>query len=330
MVNQKQIADRLNLSRSLVSKVLNNNLGTTKVKPETAQAIRDMADQLGYSPNQVAVSLATGKKGAIGVVIRRFGTRGSRLPDMLTDGFSEEARLTGQKLVLTYYGDDTVSRCLEFLTHSDQIDGLIFAGSIPLPIVDELPRYRGFPVVAVCSQVMPPDTSSVLITNTYIGEMATTHLIHRGCRRIALIESWPVRSEGFFKAMELASLPVHEELLFHCNGFSHHVGTAAVENFLSKGQKFDGIVAQSDDQAAGAINTLISHGIRVPEDVKVIGVDNSPFCEFCACPLSSIDQNFYEAGRVGLKMLTELIADPGLPPRNEVIRPLLIARRSTE
>ncbi|NLF33144.1 MAG: LacI family transcriptional regulator, partial [Planctomycetes bacterium] len=326
----KEIADRLKLSRSLVSKVLNGNLGTTKVKPETARAILDLAAKLGYRPNPTAVSLATGRQGTIGVLIRRFGIPASRLPDTLTDGISEEARLVRQRLVLTYYGDDTETRCFELLTESNRIDGLIFAGKIHPRLAADLATFDAVPVVSVCTQKISDRLSWIGIDNHRIGYLAAEHLIQRGCRRLALIDTWEHRSRGVLHAMRDGGVEVFDALTFKADTFRHTDGAAAVRHFLASGVPFDGLIAQSDEQAAGAINELRRCGIDVPGRVKITGVDNAPFCEFCACPLTSVDQNLHHAGRLALRTLMRTIDDPRTPPVRMEVEPVLVARASTQ
>ncbi|MBN2583474.1 MAG: LacI family DNA-binding transcriptional regulator [Planctomycetes bacterium] len=330
MVSQQDIADRLHLSRSLVTKVLNGNLGTTKVRPETAQAILDLAARLGYKPNPTAVSLATGRQGTIGVLVRRFGTPASRLADVLTDGISEEARLTKQKLVLTFYNNETETRCFELLTESRGIDGLLFAGRLHPRIAAELTHFDAVPVVSVCGEPISPRVSHVAIDVQGIGYAGTRHLIERGCRRIAYIKTHEDRMRGWRLALEEASISPDESLLLQVHSHGHDDGAAAVSHFISSGVTFDGFAAQSDVQAAGAINELLRRGIRVPEDVKVIGVDNAPFCEFFTCPITSVDPNFREAGRLAMQMLMQAIIDPTAEPRHVTVQPVVVQRRSTE
>lgn len=329
MVSQQDIADRLNISRSLVSKVLNGHLGTTKVRPETAKAIIDMAQRLGYKPDPTAVSLATGRHGTIGLLVRRFGIPASRLADSLANTITEEAHLAGQKILLTFYSNETKERCFELLTECRRVDGLIFAGRIHEQIAAALAEFEDVPVVAISAAPAGPHMSHVNIDGTAIGYVATGHLLEQGCRRIAHIHTMDNRLDGWRRALREASIEPDEALIYSTHFHGHKDGIAAVRHFLDSGVSFDAVEAQSDVQAAGVINELTRCGLKVPQDVKVIGVDNSLFCDIFPCPISSVSLNYREAARQGVQILMEAVNNPNLPARHVEIQPTVVPRQST-
>jgi DNA-binding LacI/PurR family transcriptional regulator len=160
-----------------------------------------------------------------------------------------------------------------------------------------------------------------------VTEISTAHLIEQGCRRIVHIGTDKARHEGYKTSLRAAGVEYVADLDFVVPSYEYHDGVAAVERLMRDKIEFDGIVAQSDQIAVGALNTLVGRGVRVPEDVKVVGVDDSPYCPFAIVPLSSVCQEETQRGRRAVQTLLDQIARK--PVESKLFQPTLVARKSS-
>lgn len=329
MLGLQDIANELNVSVSLVSKVLNGRLGTTGVSKETVRAIRGKAKELGYMKNASAAALATGKQNAIGVFIHRTGANGSGIIEQMLLGIAGESARQGQRLMLHLFESADEFRAACPKVQRSAIDGLLVGGIIHRELIEELLeiRERGVPVVTCHDQALDPRLPNVAIDQSQVMKVATHHLIERGCKRIAHISNNEPRLRGYQAALVEAGLPYRPELVYHGGSYEYAAGAEAVVRWMAAGIAFDGVAAQSDQLAIGAFNMLMSAGRKVPDQVKVIGIDNSPFCELNSVRLSSVSQEDHLRARRAVQLLLESIEGKRVPPIQ--IEPTLYAREST-
>lgn len=325
------IANEVGVSPSLVSKVLSGRLGTTRVSARTVQAIRERAEGIGYRKNSSAAALATGKQNVIGAFIHRIGVPGSGLAEQLVEGIAEELAMHDQRLLLHFYETSEQFRGQCAGLHKGVTDGVIVGGLAHADLLDALVEIqeRGVPVVTIHERELDPSFLNVGCDQVEVGRIATAHLIERGCRRIAHISTTPARLDGYRAALKAAGLPQDPRLLFTAKNFTYQAGAEAVRTFAARGIQYDGLVAQSDQQAAGALNALIAAGKRVPEDVRMIGVDNSPFCDFSIVPLSSVSQMERERGQRAVRALLELTNSRKRSVKSIWVDPILHPRQSS-
>ena len=338
MVTQKDIADRLGVSQPLVSKVLNDRLGTTNVRPDVVGKIRQTAIEMGYFPHAAAQALVRGRQGVIAAFLRRIGQPGSGITESLAEGIFEQAGRNDLRMLMSFC--TTYKELIGLCSLADRhlVDGLIVGGhvggDIDESILPELLAIQqsGIPVITAFHDQAHPSLPNVGNCGSEIGHMATQHLIERGCRSIAHLNSSMIpRFEGYKAALRDHGLEVRPELIWSAKfDFSHQVGEQAVTHWLDAGIEFDGLVAQCDEQAVGAINALIARGRRVPDDVRIVGIDDAPYCEFCSVTLSSVSQSFDAIGRRAVEMLLQAIEDPGRPIASVNIPPVLHPRRSSQ
>jgi LacI family transcriptional regulator len=166
-----------------------------------------------------------------------------------------------------------------------------------------------------------------------IGRLATQHLIDRGCRRIAHIAGRPLtpgsgRLKGYHEALAQAGLPAPESYVAHASDDTS--GYEAMRQLLEQTPQPDGIFGYNDPTAAGAMKAILESGIRIPEEIKVIGVGNVHYSDLLRVPLSTIDQSSANIGRQAADILIKAIGSKRRrPPRTIVIEPALIVREST-
>ena len=327
----KDIAGQLDVSVSLVSKVLNDRMGTTGASKQVVQAIRRKAIELGYRKNTSALALVRGRHDVLGVFVHHHGTAGSGIAETMLNGIAGEAHRLQQKQFLDFFITASEFRLLCRSAHHGIMDGLIVAGVRHAELRGELLRIdqSGTPVVTIYDEQIDRSLPNVGIDEAEIARVATHHLIERGCRRIAHIRTLPSRFKGYRAALEVAGISSTPELVFMAgiHDFDHTTGRRAVSDLLGRSVEFDGLVAQSDQQAMGALHALMRAGKRVPDDVRVIGVDDSPYCEFSAVPLSSVSQNFTVRGQHAVRMLMDRIE--GRDVASIAIEPELRIRAST-
>lgn len=332
MASLKDIAEELGVSVSLVSKVINNKLGTTGVRDGVAEAIREKAKTLVYQRNISATALRKGRHDVIGVFVHRLGMAGSGIIQSLLDGISVEAMKANQKLLLNFFVnvDDFNQLCQ--MAHRGAMDGLVISGVVHKEFTNKLIEIQksGVPVITVYDEVIHQDIPNVGIDQTEIAKTATEYLIERGCTEIVHIKNTKARFDGYQAALRDAGISMKPEWVYVAReekAYDHIAGSNAMANFINKKISFDGVVAQSDQEAMGAINTLFRRGLSVPEDVRVIGIDNAPYCEFARIPISSVSQQFEERGVIAVKNMMKLI--DGKKVKSIMVAPKLFQRRSS-
>lgn len=328
----QDVARELNVSPSLVSKVLNRRLsGRSGASREKVQAIFDKARELDYQRNAIATSLVKGRQDAMAVYVHEHGVEGSEITSRTFKGVAEQAARLQQRLMLQYYSNAEEFHQLAESAHQSVFDGLILIGlamRVPSESVQSLLR-RHMPVVTVYDHEINPEFPNMGMDQQEVGRLATQHLIERGCRQIGFIgvQTGVHRLQGYRQALEQAGLPYDERLVAQRSGYTAGTGEAAVQAWRANQVAFDGVVGQSDQHAAGVINALMRVGVRVPDEVKVVGVDDSPFCGFYPVPITSVSQETGRRGAMAAEALYHLIRREPAP--SVVIPPRLVVRASS-
>lgn len=333
-ISQQKIADELKVHVTLVSKVLNGRMGTSGVSPELAQRIRATAQAMGYRKNQNAAALRSGRHQVIAAYIdRRMGAAGSGIIEDLVAGISVGARDHQQRQIISFYDSVDDFRRIARSLNRGAVDGLVVAGLKSPELSDEVHRIQasGVPVATVFNDDLGEDVPNIKMHDAEIIRLATRHLIAQGRRRILHLSCSRAHEAGYVEALREAGLEVRPELIQYDFSdeinFTREQGERAVRRAIDAGIGFDAVCAQSDTQAIGAMYVLIRQGLRVPEDVMITGVDDSPLAKQAFIPLTSVNQCFERRGRLAIDMLTTLIAGKEAPP--VVVEPVLVPREST-
>jgi LacI family transcriptional regulator len=329
-VSLKDVAAELGVSYSLVSKVLSGRLGNTGVRPEVKDAIFKKAEEMNYRPHPLATALKMGRKGAVGVLVHPIGERGSELANDVLHGLSAGLDEHGLRLWLRFFATDA-----EF-THQfnqrmrNEVDGLIVVG-LPHPSIYDLLlelSKRGLPIITAFEENPIAGVPNVTENTALQGQLATRHLLARGSRRLVNLKgTMSARFDGFLAAHAEAGVLVDPRLLVDCGDYRIESGARAMARLLDAGIPFDGVVAQSDHQALGAVHELLKRGKRVPEDVRVTGVDDSALCQACQVPLTSATSEMERVGLVAANQLARLL-DNG-EAESVSIEPRLVIRASS-
>jgi LacI family transcriptional regulator len=334
MPSIKTIAAELGVSHSLVSKVLNNRLGTTGVSEKMKLAIQAKAEELDYVPNRLAVALKRGRKDAFGVFFHQLGSPGSDVSDRLLTGIADAMDAKGLRMWLRFCktSEEILKACDDRL-HTE-VDGLIVAG-VSHPEI--FPKLRSVVQRKVATVTVFPDATGSAgrgLTNVRTdydlhGYLPTLHLIETGSKRLVNLRTNAMRNSGFDRACQETGFPEKNIIRAAVASFAYEDGTKATRLLLDKGEKFDGVVCQSDAQACGVVNELFKAGIEVPRQVRVTGVDNSPLAKHCIVPLTSVTSEMRLAGTTAVECVLKTL-DGGRPPHELVLAPRLVPSTSTE
>ena len=323
-VTRKDVAERAGVSPSVVSFVLNP--GMRPVAAKTRDRVLAAIDELGYRPNAIAQALRRGGTSTIGLV----------QPDQTNPFFGELGRAIedralprGYALLVGSTADDAAREIRYVQTFLDRkVDGLILIDS-GAPTAVETALASGIPVVFVDRVAHIPGQVSVATDGRAGARVAVDHLVGLGHTRIACIAGpEPLhadeRVEGWRTGLHEAGLS--DDLLAR-GSFTRDAGVAAAERIVLRGAT--AILACSDVQAVGAITYCRSAGLRVPEDVSVIGFDGTALAQHTYPALTVVQQPIEELGRVALERLIERMNSPDLPPTLDVLPTRLVVRDST-
>lgn len=328
-----EVARVAGVSRATVSRVVN---GSPKVSADVRRIVEKAIDRLGYVPNRAARSLVTRKSDSIAVVITEPASRLFNDPffPRLVRGISAALSVRDLQLVLLMPNDaDDEQRTVRYLT-AGHVDGVILVslhGNDPLP--DQLASRR-IPSVVLGRPPRGVDIDYVDADNLDGGRRATTHLVERGRRRIATITgprdmvAGIDRLAGYRDALADAGIAVDEGLIA-TGDFTQAGGEAAMERLLRDQPDLDAVFCASDLMAVAALGVLQAAGRRVPDDVAVVGYDDSPMATTTRPPLTSVRQPIEEMGREMVHLLAGGIEQNGRVPRHIVLATELIARASS-
>jgi DNA-binding LacI/PurR family transcriptional regulator len=323
----RDVAVSAGVSVRTVSNVVN---GYAHVAPATRARVQQVLDELGYRPNLAARQLRRGRTGMIGVVV----------PEIASPYFSELAaalvtaatELGWTVLVDETGGDAERERQLLDGSGARLVDGLILSPWALDPRTVERPE---LPVVLLGEQSAPGVLDHVAVDNVAASVEATAHLVSLGRRRIAAIGLQPhltngtaaLRQRGYRQALAGAGLAVDAALEVPVPDLHRASGYAAARELLAA--RPDALFCFTDELALGAMRALAEAGLRVPEDVAVIGFDDIEDGRYAVPSLSTVAPAKDEIARLALDRLLLRIADPGEPVLALVARHRLELREST-
>jgi DNA-binding LacI/PurR family transcriptional regulator len=310
-VTIREVAKQAGVSVATVSRYINHN---APVSEEVAQRLEQVLSNLRYVPHAAARHLATRKTRVVGLLLNNL--RNDFFVPFL-NGVEGVVRNRGYNLIIaTYLADGRDQLPPPIGPHN--ADGiLVFSDGLD---EEPLARYHaaGFPMVLVHSTPPPSLTiPSVTVENVESTRCLIDHLIKMHDRRRILFLRGPVRQEdsrlretGYRAALQANGIPFDEKLMLN-GGFERGIAYEAVHEFLSNGgkAKFDAIFTGSDDAAIGVLRALQQDGVRVPDDVSVVGFDDLGFARFLDPPLSTVRAPTESVARIATQRLFRLLED---------------------
>lgn len=307
-ISQRDIAKMLGINVSTVSRALR---GLEGVSPELRQQIESFAVENGYRPNPFAVSLRFDTTRTIGIVV----------PDVsfthyahIVKRIEAEARNNGYMCIITDSDDkpETESYCLELLENM-HVEGIIICPTQNTTDFSQLLRLKKANMPIVFFDRAPDiDISSVIINDATSALQATNSLIDDGARRIAFLggsnqmKQTTDRKHGYLQALRERGIPIRTELV-KCHNISFNSGLSDTLELLSLPEPPDAIIASHGLLAISALQAVTSQGLRIPDELAIIGYLSDWVSEMCHPRVSFVRQNLREIGIKAFRLLIDQI-----------------------
>ena len=325
------VAREANVSMATVSRVVNGN---PNVKPTTRKKVLEAIDRLGYRPNAVARGLASKKTTTVGVII----------PDISSIFFSELARgiediatMYKYNIILSNSDQNTDKELHLFNTMlGKQVDGIVFmGGNIKEELVQEFEK-SPVPLVLAASFDKEDKIPAVTIDYEQAAYDAVKTLLETGHNHIGYVSGpfeEPVNGEkkldGYKRALAEAGMPFEEELVVE-GDYTYDSGIEAVEKLLTLSNRPTAIFVGTDEMALGVIHGAQDKGLQIPEDIEVVGFDNTRLATMVRPQLTTVVQPMYDIGAVAMRLLTKLMNKEIVEETNVVLPHRIEKRRSTK
>ncbi|WP_445503088.1 LacI family DNA-binding transcriptional regulator [Microvirga sp. G4-2] len=323
------VARLAGVSTATVSRVLAD---PNKVRPKTRDLVTEAVRRSGYTPNSVARNLRK----------RRTMTALVVVPNLANPVFAQILRGIDDELTQSGYGlvignlDNCAEREARYveLALSRQVDGIILMnGRIPESDKRTM-REAGLPMVAMCAAIHEEKIPNVVVQDREASRAAVEYLVRLGHRRLGYIAGPPPnviaaeRLAGFLEGVAAAGLSSQDFVCWE-GRFVFSAGVAAAEAFLRLRNRPTGIYASSDESAIGFIKVVRAAGVRVPEDVSVIGFDGIEFADYVEPTLTTFRQPLHELGRRGADVLLKMIRQEMSTEDWNIRLPLTLLERDT-
>ncbi len=328
----KDVAARAGVSVKTVSNVVN---GYPFIADDTRSRVRAAIEALGYLPNATARTLRVGRSEIIALAV----------PELQVPYFAELAHHVVQAadtLGLTVLVDETGAdpareRLAAQGLRGQIIDGLVFS---PLSLDDaQIATYAArLPIVLLGERTAPGVADIVRIDNVAAADDATSYLLDTGRRRIGVLGTQSIahgrtaqlRQDGWARAHRRRGLEPDPTLTVELSAWHRAEGAAGARALLARADRPDALLCLNDTLALGALAELRQAGLRVPDDIAVVGFDDIEESRFAVPPLTTVATDGALLARTAVQLLVERIADPtGQPPRQVTIPHQLVKREST-
>jgi len=326
-VTLSDVAQACGVSSQTVSRVVNNH---PHVAEDTRRRVQEAIRALDYRPNRAARNLATQRSCMLGIItygISYFG------PAQMMNNVEQTARARGYGVSFATISQMALPDIRTALRNlgDHAMDGLVLITPIVGVQYEELVRLcGGVPFVQIDTE-LTAQAPSVVIDQEYGARLATQHLLDLGHRAICAI-SGPLEWFGALARHRSWAATLHAAGIapgpFVAGDWTARSGYRAARQLLSQGARFTALVAANDQMALGAIRALRERGIRVPEDVSVVGFDDIPEAAYFEPPLTTVRQDFAALAEQSVEYLIDLIDHPGAPPQQRVLYPQLVERQS--
>jgi len=323
------IARALGVSKMTVSRAINNH---PEISPETRARILDAAQRMNYRPNQFARALTTNRSYLLAVVV----------PDLMHSYFAEicrgvetVAKPLGYQNLICSTDEDAVNEESEIEALLPRTDGLILASSAS---PTETKFYRRIireraKIVLIDRQLEGIKCPAVTTDDVKVGELATEHLLNLGHRRVGHLKGTvastaALRFEGYKKALAKHHSSFDDDLVRDC-GFTERDGYEATRAWLRQGDLPSAIFAANDPAAIGAMSAITEAGLRIPDDIAMVGGGNIHYGDMLRVPLTTVAWSTAEMGQSAARLLIDLVEGKrGTRDQHVIVEPELVVRAS--
>ncbi len=327
----EDIALKSGVSRSTVSRVVN---GQPNVRESVRQRVLQVIRETGFHPNTAARMLASQRSWMIGLVLPRSVSSFFTDPyfPRLTQGIAQACNQNNYTLGLFLIETkEDEEKIYPRVSRKSLLDGVLLqSGEIGEQLIDHLVDTE-FPVVIIGRPPHPVDLSYIDVDNVSAACNAVNHLVRLGYQRIATIAGMANhtesidRVEGYKKALLADGREIDANLIAE-GDFTENGGYRAMRQLLPL--QPDAIFAASDVMALGALRAVREAGLRVPEDVAIVGFDDLPFASTSPVPLTTVRQPIVNFGYKAVEILIDLIENGARPPRQVIMGTELIIRET--
>jgi DNA-binding LacI/PurR family transcriptional regulator len=328
----QDVADLLHVSKQTVSAVINNKPGITQ---ETRERVLAAIAQVNYKMDMTARSLRTGRTNTVALVVTDVS---SPILGMMATAVEEQMYAEHYNVVLYNTHDDNARERLAINSILQRsVDGVLFVAATDASDALDTLEAEGIPVVVIDRVPQRYSGPAIVLDNLAAGRLAAEHLVKLGHTRLAHIGG-PANTHiardrllGFERALAHHGRPAPLVVL----GDDWHVeaGYGAMKRLLAGGESFSALFCAGDPLAIGAMRALAEAGLRIPQDVSVVGLDDIEVAPYLLPPLTTIRQPSAEMARQGVSLLMKLLtAAPDRPvqtPERIVVQPSLVVRGST-
>jgi DNA-binding LacI/PurR family transcriptional regulator len=333
-VTSQDVADRAGVSRTTVSFVLNDVKGLN-ISPETRRKVLDAAESLNYIPDASAQALASRRAKAIGLVMTRSPhhiATDTFLPQII-GGLMQVVKDNKLRLLIEYVEAEHQDRAYLELARAKHIDGMILL----TPRIDDagLKKLEQVDIPTVLmGEIEGSNLYSVDVDNKLAAEKAVQYLLQLGHRQIACIThappsytASPDRIHGYKNALLSAGITPDDDLIRYAD-FDPQSGYVQMQSLLASGKSFTAVFAASDNVAMGVKAALREAGLRIPEDVSLVGFDDIPWAQYADPPLTTVHIEAQELARRACLMLMDLLKGIEPETRRQIIDTHLVVRKS--
>lgn len=311
-VTIKDIAKALGLSTSTVSRALRDSY---EISPETKKLVLECAEKLNYRPNPIALSLKERKTRSIGVVVCEIA---NSFFSQIINGIESVAYDRGYNVIISQshesYDREVVD--LQFLS-SRGVDGVLVSVSTETSDYEHISNLhsKGLPIVLFDRIAPGINTHTIIIDNFKGSYEATEHLIHNGYKKIAALcpsEFLSISSErlaGYKEALGANDLKVNNDYIKHCfyGGMVFSEIEEAINQLMTLKDPPEAIVTLSDKLTLGALKTFKRRGLKIPDDIALVGFSNADIAEITDPALTFVRQPAFEMGKAATELLLQLI-----------------------
>ena len=315
------IAKRLNFSASTISRALNNN---PNISEASRKLIKKTAEEMGYRPNILAASFRTKRTNTIGIVVPLINRH---FFSSVISGIEEVAYKRGFTVTISQSNDNFEKE--DKIVHtlfSNRVDGIIVSIGMNTTDFSHLKLFtdRNIPLVFFDRVVDDIDAHKIVVDDFGGSYLATKHLIEQGAKNVAHIggplnlQIYKNRQDGFCKAVKESGFKVDESLILN-NNLTRKDGTTAIKKLLQNKKLPDAIFCANDTTALSVIIYLKEIGIKIPEDIMVVGFSNEPFSEVVTPSISTIRQPGFLMGKKAAELIIHQINNKKEKPVFETI-----------
>ncbi|SFW72256.1 transcriptional regulator, LacI family [Sinomicrobium oceani] len=302
------IAEKLKYAPSTISRALNDHPSISK---NTTLLIKKVAKEMGYRPNSLAASLRNNRSKTIGIMISRINRP---FVSSLISGVEETARKSGYNVIISQSNDKYENEVINAQTlYNSRISGLIVSLSMETRKLDHLRPFinQGIPIVFVDRVPDMADAHKVIIDNYTAGYRAAEHLIEQGCTRIAHFAGaqhrnvYSERKKGYMDALKDHNLKADKDFIITFESLSFEEGEKATKKLLDLPIPPDGIFAANDTTAVSAIMYAKKRGIKIPDELAVIGFNDDPIASIVEPALSTVIHPAIKMGQLSAKRILQ-------------------------